>query len=46
MSAMLPLTAALTSRLQATTVVAGLTIVTKSYQSSPTSGHALAVTLQ
>jgi hypothetical protein len=46
MSATIPLTAVLTSELDATTVVDGLTIVTKSYQSSPTTGHGFDVTLQ
>jgi hypothetical protein len=36
----------LSSELEATTVVDGLTIVTQSYQSSPTTGHSFGVTLQ
>ncbi len=46
MSATIPLYAALGSELDATTVVDGLTIVTKSDQISPTTGHAFAITLQ
>ena len=46
MSATIPLGAALTSELDATTVVDGLTIVTQSHQLSPTTGHAFAITLQ
>jgi hypothetical protein len=46
MSATIPLSAALLSELDATTVVGGLTIVTESHQASTTTGHAFAVTLQ
>jgi len=38
--------AALTSELDATTVVGGLTIVTQSFQTSPATAHAFNVTLQ
>jgi hypothetical protein len=38
--------AALGSDLEVTTVVDGLTIVTKSYQSSPSANHGFEVTLQ
>jgi hypothetical protein len=46
MSGTKPTYAALTSGLEATTVVDGLTIVTQSYQSSPTTGREFNVTLQ
>ena len=36
----------LSSELEATTVIAGLTIVTQSYQSSPATAHSFSVTLQ
>jgi hypothetical protein len=46
MSGTNPTYAGLSSELEATTVVDGLTIVTQSYQSSPTTGRDFSVTLQ
>ena len=46
MSGTSPTYAGLTSELDATTVVDGLTVVTQSYQSSPTTGRDFEVTLQ
>jgi hypothetical protein len=46
MSGTISLSGALTSELDATTLVEGLTILTSSHQLSPTTGHAFAVTLQ
>ena len=46
MSGASPTYAALSSEVDATTVVDGLTIVTQSFQSSPTTGQAFNVTLQ
>jgi hypothetical protein len=46
MSGTSPLYGGLTSELDATTVVDGLTIVTQSYQTSPTPDRGFNVTLQ
>jgi hypothetical protein len=46
MAGTIPLSGALLSELDATTVVRGLTIVTQSHQNSPTTGLSFAVTLQ
>jgi len=46
MSGTIPLSGALTSELDATILVDGLTIRTSSHQLSPTTGNAFAVTLQ